>query len=70
MSKCKGARRLLTRSGDDVHAKAGAKTGKGSSYSENSVINVFFRSVETMALPRTNYEGDLAASENSVISIF
>ena len=22
-----GARRLLTRSGDDVHAKAGAKTG-------------------------------------------
>ena len=35
------ARRLLTRSGDDGHAKAGAKTGEGSSFSEDSVINVF-----------------------------
>ena len=29
------------RSVDDGHAKAGAKTGGGSTYSENSVINVF-----------------------------
>ena len=36
-----GARRLLTRSGDDGHAKAGAKTGEGSSYSENSVTTFF-----------------------------
>ena len=36
-----GARRLLTRCGDDGHAKAGAKTGGGSSFRENSVTKRF-----------------------------
>ena len=36
-----GARRLLTRSGNDGYAKAGAKTGGDLAFSENSVINVF-----------------------------
>ena len=35
------ARRQLTRTGDDGHAKAEAKTG-GSRFRENSVIHVFF----------------------------
>ena len=70
------SRRLLTRSGDDGHAKAGAKTGGGTSFSENTVIIVCFywfdgrydlSSWEGRLTVRVTYDPEVQSEKKSAI---